>query len=121
MVVCVANVRVPVEDTDRAVDFYENILGLPVVKRDGSWAEVNANGVRIGLNGREPRGTPAEGGPVVTFRPEGSLEDAIEDLKVAAWSSRRGSPSTTGAASRPSRTRTATTSSSTSRPAAKIC
>ena len=81
MVMGVANVWVPVEDTDRAVDFYENTLGLPVVKRDGHWAEVDANGLRIGLNGREPRGTGAEGGPVVTFQPEGSLEDAVEELK----------------------------------------
>ena len=81
MALGVANVWVPVQNTDRAVNFYENTLGLSVVKRDGPWAEVEAGGLRIGLNGREPRGTRAEGGPVVTFRPEGSLEDAIEELK----------------------------------------
>jgi catechol 2,3-dioxygenase-like lactoylglutathione lyase family enzyme len=48
----VANIWMPVQDIERAVDFYENILGLPVVKRDGSWAEVDANGVTVGLNGR---------------------------------------------------------------------
>ena len=41
----VANIWMPVQDIERAVDFYENILGLPVVKRDGPWAEVDANGV----------------------------------------------------------------------------
>jgi predicted enzyme related to lactoylglutathione lyase len=76
-----ANVWVPVEDTDRAVDFYENTLGLPVVKRDGPWAEVDANGVRIGLNGREPRGTRAGGGPVLTFQPDDSLEETVEQLR----------------------------------------
>ncbi len=56
-------------------------LGLEVVKRDGPWAEVDANGVTIGLNGREPEGTQAEGGPVITFQPEGGLDAAIENLK----------------------------------------
>jgi catechol 2,3-dioxygenase-like lactoylglutathione lyase family enzyme len=64
----VANIWMPVQDIGRAVDFYENILGLPVVKRDGPWAEVDANGVTVGLNGREPEGAEAEGGPVLTFR-----------------------------------------------------
>lgn len=81
MVLGVANVWVPVEDTDRAVNFYENTLGLPVAKRDGAWAEVDANGLRIGLNGREPEGTRSGGGPVVTFQPDGSLEDTIQDLQ----------------------------------------
>lgn len=80
MIKGVANIWMPVEDTDRAVDFYENILGLPVVKRDGSWAEVEADGLRIGLNGREPEGTRSEGGPVLTFQPDGGLEEAIDDL-----------------------------------------
>ncbi|MBA3472476.1 MAG: VOC family protein [Rubrobacter sp.] len=71
----------PVQDIERAVDFYENILGLPVVKRDGPWAEVDANGVRVGLNGREPEGTESEGGPVLTFQPEGSLEETVDDLE----------------------------------------
>lgn len=81
MVTGVANVWVPVSDTDRAVQFYEGTLGLGVVKRDGPWAEVDANGVRIGLNGREPQGSGSGGGPVITFQPEGSLEGAIEELK----------------------------------------
>ncbi len=78
----VANIWVPVADIERAVDFYENTLGLEVTKRDGPWAEVDANGVTIGLNGREPEGTQAEGGPVLTFQHgEGSLEEAVEELK----------------------------------------
>jgi hypothetical protein len=38
-------------------------------------------GSPIGLNGREPSGSGAEGGPVITFQPEGSLEDAVSNLK----------------------------------------
>ena len=81
MAMGIANVWLPVQDTDRAVDFYENTLGLPVIKRDGAWAEVDANGVRIGLNGREPEGAGAKGGPVVTFQADGSLEDTMGDLQ----------------------------------------
>jgi catechol 2,3-dioxygenase-like lactoylglutathione lyase family enzyme len=77
----VANIWMPVRDTDRAVDFYGNTLGFEVVKRDGAWAEVDANGVRIGLNGREPEGAQSSGGPVLTLQPERSLEDTVEDLK----------------------------------------
>ncbi len=76
-----ANVWVPVQDTDRAVDFYENILGLPVVKRDGPWAEVDAGDLTIGLNGREPEGAQSGGGPVITFQPEGGLENTISSLQ----------------------------------------
>jgi predicted enzyme related to lactoylglutathione lyase len=35
--------------------------------------------VAVGLNGCEPEG--AEGGPVLTFQPEGGLEEAIDDIK----------------------------------------
>ena len=81
MIKGVANVWMPVQDIERAVEFYESILGLPVVKRDGSWAEVEASGVRVGLNGREPEGAGSGGGPVLTFQPEGGLDDAVDDLK----------------------------------------
>ncbi len=77
----VANIWMPVQNIDRAVDFYETVLGLPVVKRDGPWAEIDANGVMVGLNGREPEGAGSEGGPVLTFQTESSLEDAVADLK----------------------------------------
>ena len=81
MIKGVANVWVPVEDIDRALDFYRNTLGFSVIKQDGPWAEVDANGLNIGLNGREPRGAHSGGGPVITFRPEGGLEAAVENLK----------------------------------------
>jgi len=81
MIKGVANIWMPVQDIDRAVDFYENILGLPVVKRDGPWAEVDANGLTVGLNGREPEGAQGGGGSALTFQPEGGLEQAVEDLK----------------------------------------
>jgi predicted enzyme related to lactoylglutathione lyase len=77
----VAVVWMPVEDIERAKSFYRDILGLAIQNEDGPWAEVNANELTIGLNGREPGGTAAAGGPVVTFQPEGSLEETVSSLK----------------------------------------
>ena len=81
MVQGVAVVWMPVEDIERAKGFYSDTLGLSIQKEDGPWAEVDANGLTIGLNGREPGGTGTQGGPVVTFQPEGSLDETVSSLK----------------------------------------
>ena len=81
MVGGVANVWVPVEDIERALAFYRNALGFSLIKQDGPWAEVEAKGLNIGLNGREPQGTRVEGGPVITFQPKAGLEAAVDELK----------------------------------------
>jgi len=77
----VAVVWMPVEDIERAKSFYGNTLGLRITNEDGEWAEVDANGLTIGLNGREPSGAGVEGGPVVTFQPEAGLEETVDGLK----------------------------------------
>ena len=77
----VAVVWMPVQDIERAKNFYGNTLGLSITKEDGDWAEVDANGLTIGLNGREPAGAQSDGGPVVTFQPEGTLEDTVSELQ----------------------------------------
>lgn len=77
----VANVWMPVEDVERAARFYGEVLGLSQIKRDGDWVEFDANGVHIGLNGRERRGAGGNGGPVVTFETEASMEATVEDLQ----------------------------------------
>jgi len=74
----ISNIWMPVEDIDRAVDFYQNKLNLPMVKQDGNWAEFEADGLRIGLNGREPQGARIGGGPVLTFKPDEGLESAVD-------------------------------------------
>ena len=81
MIKGVANVWVPVQDIERALAFYQNTLGFTLIKQDGLWAEVDANGLNIGLNGREPQGAQSSGGPVITFHLDSSLEDAIDELK----------------------------------------
>jgi len=77
----VANIWMPVQDIERAKGFYQDTLGLQITKEDGDWAEVDANGLTLGLNGREPEGAESGGGPVVTFQPEGSLEETVSNLK----------------------------------------
>jgi len=77
MVKVLANVWVPVEDNGRALDFYRYTLGFSVIKQDGPWAEIDANG----LNGREPERARAGGGPIVTFQPKAQLEALVEDLE----------------------------------------
>lgn len=81
MIEGVANVWMPVENVERAKEFYRSVLELPVVKDEGQWVEFDAYGIRVGLNGREPRGTYSEGGPVLTFQPKQGLDATVEGLK----------------------------------------
>jgi predicted enzyme related to lactoylglutathione lyase len=75
----VSVVWLPVAELDRAVGFYRDTLGLEVERQDGEWAMVRAGALQIGLNAREsPSG---DGGAVIAFAPEDSLEAAVEQLK----------------------------------------
>ncbi|KQS06135.1 hypothetical protein ASG04_16375 [Curtobacterium sp. Leaf183] len=77
----VAAVWVPVTDMARAVAFYRDTLGLEVTSQDDDWSEIDANGLRIGLNARESASTSSDGGAVVSFQPDGSIEDEVASLK----------------------------------------
>ena len=79
----VATVWVPVDDIDRAVKFYEETLGLTVKGRDGDWAEVDADGVSIGLNARESTHDGHGGGAVISFQPDGDLAQEVDRLSQA--------------------------------------
>jgi predicted enzyme related to lactoylglutathione lyase len=83
MVNGIASVWVPVQDMERAIAFYGDTLGLKVDRQDDDWAEVDANGVMVGLNGREGEGARADGGAVISFQPEGGIEDAKASLEQA--------------------------------------
>ncbi len=72
---------VPAQDVDWTLDFYQNTLSFSLIKREGPWAEIDANGLNIGINVREPQGAGPGGDPVITFQPEGGLDAAVEDLK----------------------------------------
>jgi catechol 2,3-dioxygenase-like lactoylglutathione lyase family enzyme len=61
-------------DMDAAVAFYEDVVGLSLVRRDGNeWAEFEAGPVRLALHGSE---TAAASGTAV-FR--------VDDLDRARW------------------------------------
>lgn len=69
----------------------------------------------VSLNSREPSGAEAEGGPVLTFQPEGGLEEAVDDLKERGVMFPAEISEHDWAGSPPPTTVKATTSSSTSR------
>ena len=73
-------VWLPVSDLDTALDFYCQRLGLREQQREAQWAELDANGLRIGLNQREATGT-GSGGAVIAFQPEDGLEDTVTRLR----------------------------------------
>jgi predicted enzyme related to lactoylglutathione lyase len=77
----VATVWLPVKDMDRAVTFYSETLGLDVKKQQDEWSELDANGLMVGLNARESEGADGSGGALLTFQPEGSLEDEVSRLE----------------------------------------
>lgn len=79
----VATVWMPVEDMSRAIRFYGQTLGLAVTSEGDDWSELDANGVKIGLNGREETHGDGSGGAMLTLQPEGSLYDELVRLTDA--------------------------------------
>jgi predicted enzyme related to lactoylglutathione lyase len=80
MVNGVSNVWLPVNDMERALSFYGDTLGISVKENYGKWAILELDGLTIGLNARESEQPGAEGGAVISFRPAGGLEEAVEQL-----------------------------------------
>jgi len=81
MVTGVSVVWLPVTDIQRALGFYEGTLGLTRKSAQEQWAELDANGLTIGLNARDEENPGPEGGAVVAFRPEGDLESTVSQLE----------------------------------------
>ncbi|WIM86152.1 VOC family protein [Candidatus Mycobacterium wuenschmannii] len=79
----VATVWMPVDDMDRAVRFYGDILGLTVKSTGDDWSELSADGLTIGLNAREATHRDGTGGAVVTFHPDGDLFNEVVRLTEA--------------------------------------
>lgn len=64
-----------VGDLDAAVAFYADVVGLSVIRREGSeWAELDAGPVRLALHAGE---RPGPGGATAVFR--------VDDLDAARW------------------------------------
>jgi predicted enzyme related to lactoylglutathione lyase len=79
----VATVWVPVDDMSRALKFYDETLGLTVQDRGDDWSEIDAGNLMIGLNAREGASAHADGGAVITFTPESSIDDEVKRLTEA--------------------------------------
>jgi catechol 2,3-dioxygenase-like lactoylglutathione lyase family enzyme len=69
-----------VRDMDAAVDFYRDVVGLELVRREGDeWAEFAAPPIRLALHAIVHEDAP--GGGTVVFR--------VDDLDRARWSLER--------------------------------
>ena len=71
-------VWLPVGDLERSLQFYRDRLGLTELMHEREWAQLDANGVHIGLNAsEEPHG---DGGAVIAFQARDGLESAVAQL-----------------------------------------
>ena len=74
-------VWLPVSDLDRARDFYRDRLGLQERHHEDDWAQLETDGLTIGLNASEsPNG---HGGAVIAFEPKNGLDAAVDELRGA--------------------------------------
>lgn len=70
-----------VTDMDRAVRFYQEIVGLRLLERhDSNWAELDAGAVRLALHATREGAAAETGGAAAAFR--------VEDLDAAQASLR---------------------------------
>jgi len=77
----VSVVWLPVTNIQQALGFYEDTLGLTRVSAQEQWAELDANGVKIGLNSRDEETPGPEGGAVIAFQPQSDLESTVSELE----------------------------------------
>lgn len=70
----------PVSDLERSLGFYEQTLGLKRVSSDDDWAELESNGLRIGLNAHDEESPHGDGGGVLAFSPDGGIEETVREL-----------------------------------------
>ena len=100
-------------------DVLPRCLGLKVDSQSDDWSEIDANGLKLGLNGREGASHSSDGGAVITFQPDNDIDAEVGELRS------KGIEFTGGISDhewgRIARTRTpkATTCSSTPRPPAE--
>jgi catechol 2,3-dioxygenase-like lactoylglutathione lyase family enzyme len=72
---------------DRAIDFYEGVLGLALLRREGNdWAELEAGGVTLALSG-ELATRPHQGGATVVLQ---ASDIGAVDRHLAAHDVQRG-------------------------------
>lgn len=82
MLVTVKNVCYPVDNVEVSVNFYQDILGLPLQFVDGTrWAQFRLNGISFALSGRQETPDELRSQAVVTFEVE-NLESLVSVLQA---------------------------------------
>lgn len=90
MIVGVQDIYVYVQDMDRAIRFYRDLLGLTLTYNDGHWAALDVAGVRVGLHATDGKPVPpvprdaggARAGATLTLKSTGIDED-VDRLREA--------------------------------------
>ena len=84
MITKIESTHYHVEDMDRALRFYEGVLGLPLKFRDGDeWAEFKLEGGKLALE-RNHLGSKPAPGPTLTLRTD-DLDGLIGALTAAGF------------------------------------
>lgn len=80
----VGNVILAVKDLDKSLEFYHELIGLPIKKQRRSWIDLGTTGALISLHPASltdaPVGSSFESGIVIGFL-VGDVKSAVEELK----------------------------------------
>ena len=80
----VGNVILAVKDLDKSIDFYHNIIGLPIKRERRSWVDLGTTGAMLSLHPAsltaEHMGSSIDNGITIGFI-VGDVKSAVEELK----------------------------------------
>jgi lactoylglutathione lyase len=80
----VGNVILAVKDIDKSLDFYHNIIGLPIKNQRRSWVDLGTSGALLSLHPAsltaQHIGSSIENGITIGFL-VGDVKSAVEELK----------------------------------------
>lgn len=80
----VGNVILAVKDLDKSLDFYHNIIGLPIKRQRRSWVDLGTSGALLSLHPAsltaQHIGSSIENGITIGFL-VGDVTSAVEELK----------------------------------------
>ncbi len=80
----VGNVILAVKDLDKSIQFYNEIIGLPIKQQRRTWVDLGSKGALISLHpaslSAPHTGTSVENGITIGFL-VGDLQSALEDVK----------------------------------------
>ena len=81
----VGNVILAVKDLEKSIDFYQNIIGLPIKHQRRSWVDLGTSGALLSLHPASLTakhiGSSIENGITIGFI-VGDVESAVEELRA---------------------------------------